>query len=511
MPIGWRAQPPAVTFEEWPDLSQVKAVLQAGLAQAKARGAEYADARFVYRHLEELGVANACARTPRESLDFGVGIRCLIRGSWGFASASGLSVPGVKLASAQAVKVALASASANIHPLQPPTPSSAVDTWSGPVGRDPFSVKTEEKLALLGDWEQRLRGRPEVKQGLAEAEFAKEYKVLANTVGSLIGQESYATHVHLVAAASDAGAPLVRSASFDFSKGFEAVDEIALRSPVTQDCLDGFQVAERLSVEAAALREAPMCQMGEADLILDPSQLAFQLERTVGLPLLAGGSFLSDLAPEPPSALNITSDPTIPGAPGTYGYDDEGTRGRPSVLVRRGSAAAGRSSLGRRAVDYASPPYPTLGNLVLEPGDWRTAELIRDTAQGLYLDTPLLPTVPAGASSWSGMASSSGKASWNGAAPVPRYFGTEVAWEIKDGSLGRLVRGVGYGAAAAGFWQRLDGVADREFRALWGPTRGQGAVTPPAQAVPTGFGGSPSRFRRVRVGPWSQQGKDGVQ
>lgn len=491
-------------------MDQIKTVLRTGLAHAKARGAEYADARFVFRLSEEMVVADGHREAPKAGLDFGVGIRCLARGSWGFAFTSGSSAPEVKHAAALAARVALASASANARPVPSGEAPTAVDSWSQPVGSDPFALKAEDKLSLLAGWEERLRLQPQVGHGRVAAAFVKDYRVFANSVGSLIEQESLATHVALAAfAGSGALAPEVRSARFDYSGGFEVLTGLELRSPVAGDCADGFAVAERLSREAAALLEAPSCPTGPTDLIVDPSQLALQMRETVGLPFLRGHPLLTGEANGLVGApgLSVRVDPTIPGAPGTYRYDDDGLPGQAFAVIANGLTTGGategwsrplpegspvgwQSPAGHRARDYGTLPAPTLGNLVLEPGRWRADELIRDTGDGLYVDTPCFSAVED---------------------PALRFhFGAEAAWEIKDGCPGRLLRNPGYTGMAHDLWLGLDGVADGEFWSLKGfPGGDEPALAAGVAAVWSGFGGPPARFRGVRVQPTGRSGGAG--
>ena len=112
-----------------------------------------------------------------------------------------------------------------------------------------------------------------------------------------------------------------------------------------------------MAEEARALLTAPLCPAGRDHLILGSEQLALQIHESVGHAIeldrilgweaaFAGTSWLdldqlgslrygSEL-------MNIMIDPTIPGALGSFGYDDEGT---PAADARRRP----RRDLGRRA------------------------------------------------------------------------------------------------------------------------------------------------------------------
>ena len=138
------------------------------------------------------------------------------------------------------------------------------------------------------------------------------------------------------------------------TRGWELVDEIDLPAH-----------AARVADEARALLTAPLCPSGETTLILGAEQMALQIHESVGHAIeldrilgweaaYAGTSWL-DLAQlgslqYGSELMNITIDPTIPGALGSFGFDDEGT---PAAAARRRARGAlgrraGRAGLGRR-------------------------------------------------------------------------------------------------------------------------------------------------------------------
>ena len=123
--------------------------------------------------------------------------------------------------------------------------------------------------------------------------------------------------------------------------------------------------AARVGAEARELLSAPPCPSGETTLILGGEQMALQIHESVGHAIeldrilgweaaYAGTSWL-DLAQlgsmrYGSELMNITIDPTIPGALGSFGFDDEGTPAAPRDAVRDGTwvGRARRARLGRR-------------------------------------------------------------------------------------------------------------------------------------------------------------------
>jgi TldD protein len=77
-------------------------------------------------------------------------------------------------------------------------------------------------------------------------------------------------------------------------------------------------------------------------------------------------------------------------------------------------------------------------------------------------------------------------------------FGTQIAWEIKRGKLGRMLRDATYTGITPEFWGSLDAVAGRDSWQLYGLTNcGKGQ---PGQSAHVSHGAAPARFRKVQVG-----------
>ena len=94
----------------------------------------------------------------------------------------------------------------------------------------------------------------------------------------------------------------------------------------------------------------------------------------------------------------------------------------PRARPRRRSAAAAGGSM--RADGWSRMPLVRMTNLHLEPGEGSLEELIADVDDGLYLET---------------------NKSWSiDDKRLNFQFGTQIAWEIKNGKLGRMLRDATY-------------------------------------------------------------------
>ncbi|MHB8927216.1 MAG: TldD/PmbA family protein [Bacillota bacterium] len=259
--------------------------------------------------------------------------------------------------------------------------------------------------------------------------------------------------------------------------------------------------------EAAALLKADVCPRGRTTYVAGGEMMALQIHESVGHPIeldrvlgteatFAGTSFLS---PDKrghfrygSSEVNLTADATIEGGLGSFGYDDEGVPAQRSVIVGKGvfedflmsretaTMFGVRSNGTMRAVGAHNLPLIRMTNVNLEPGDWTLEEIIRDTKEGVFVETP---------KSWS-----------LDDKRVNFHFGQEIAWEIKDGALGRMLKNPAHTALTPEFWGSCDAVAGRgegEWKVHGTPGCAKGE---PVQVIHVAHGAAPARFRNIKVG-----------
>jgi TldD protein len=182
--------------------------------------------------------------------------------------------------------------------------------------------------------------------------------------------------------------------------------------------------------------------------------------------------------------MHVTADPTTPGGLGTFGFDDEGVSAQALPIVSEGVLVGwlGSREVGfpgsMRAEGWSRMPLVRMTNLHLEAGEGALEELIAGVESGLYLET---------------------NKSWSiDDKRLNFQFGTQVAWEIAAGKLGRMLRDATYTGITPQFWCSMDAVAGRDEWRLHGLTNcGKGQ---PGQAAHVSHGTAPARFRGVQVG-----------
>ena len=464
---------------------------------ALAAGARYADARAMRSVYESMSAKNGDVEdmVARESV--GVGVRALVDSGWGFFAVPDPTAQAARHAGYTATEIARASTTVPGPPVELAAVEVRQDSWANECLQDPLSVPLGEKGDLLAGVTGTIHaaGIP-----IAEASYQvwDTTKWLVSSEGHRIDQ-----HIRECGAASSATAvgegetqrrsyPGIRGQYG--TRGWELVAEIDLPAH-----------APRIAEEALALLSAPQCPAGETDLVLGSEQMALQIHESVGHAVeldrilgweaaYAGTSWL-DLAQLGAlrfgsDLMTVTADATLPGALGSFGYDDEGTPAHPVDIVRNGiwtgvlsgrdSAAVAELPCGgmMRSDGYAGLPMVRMTNIGLLPGPHSLAEMIAATDEGILMDT---------------------NRSWSiDDRRLNFQFGCEIAWEVKNGRRGRMLRNPTYTGIGPRFWASMDMLGGAAEWRFWGtPNCGKGQ---PGQVGHTGHPAVPARFRSVRVG-----------
>src|SRR2546425_6125653 len=124
-------------------------VVEAALSAARKAGASYADVRIVRRRAEEIATREDHVTGVDASESYGVGVRVIAGGAWGFAAS-----PAVEpKAAARAATLAVAIAKENSRVLAAPVVLApapvVVDVWQTALTKDPFKIPLEDKAEFL--------------------------------------------------------------------------------------------------------------------------------------------------------------------------------------------------------------------------------------------------------------------------------------------------------------------------------------------------------------------------
>jgi TldD protein len=469
------------------------------LARAAALGASYADIRVNRYRRESIATRERQVQNVSRSTSYGLGLRVLVDGTWGFASTNLVEPAAARAAAEQAVAVARANARLTTRKVELAAVDKVVTTWANPIGRDPFEVPLETKIAFLMSLNEAALAVQGVSFVSSQILFVDEQKYFASSEGSRITQRLVRTYPQFTTTAADrAAGDFQTRAVVDRARlmGYEYVEDYPWLKDAEQA---GHEVVEKLKAKPAV--------PGRYDVVVDPSQLflaihesvghSTELDRSLGWEAnMAGTSFL-----KPGDAgklrfgskiVNLVGDRTQAGGLATTGFDDEGVKADRWHLVKEGMfvdwqttrelaplVGQQRSHGCLHSDDWSSVPFPRMPNVSLEPAATEVTldDLFADIKRGIYV-------VGRGVSS----------------IDQQRYnfqFGGAVIREIVNGKLGPMIRDAAYQSRTPDFWASCDGLGGPATYRLWGTSAdGKGE---PGQTNAVSHGCPPARFRNVTV------------
>lgn len=469
------------------------------ISYIKQKQIDYADARYVNSMNESITVSNSIVDNIVHNTNAGIGIRVLYKGAWGFASTADMSSESLKSTADRAIQIARASATTIKNPAKLAEQEVFVDYYKTKIKKDPFAIPLEDKIKLLVKTTDILKNDKKIKNTEASMGFFKTNKIFISTEGAEIEQDIYESGAGCYAVAYDGKVAQKRSYPNSLgrvmaTRGYEFVEEMNFEDNVDQ-----------VREEAIELLSAEDCPDTTTDIIIGAPQLSLQIHESCGHPIeldrvlgteisLAGSSFMTvdnlNKLKYGSDIVNINADATIPGALGTFGYDDEGVKAQRKPIIQNGVHVGyltsretapvidQRSNGTMRADGWNRTPIIRMTNINLEPGDWELDDLIADTKDGIFFDL---------------------NKSWSiDDKRLNFQFAVEAAWEIKNGKKGKMFKNALYTGITPKFWNSCDAICNKNHWQVWGtPNCGKGE---PMQVARVGHGSAPSRFRKVKVG-----------
>lgn len=474
-------------------------IVQRTLAAAKRAGASYAEVRVVRRRGESVFTREGGVEGVGSSDEYGLGVRVIAGGAWGFAAAPRVLAAEGERVARQACEVAKAHAALRERPVALAPTAVNVDVWQTPLTKDPFKIPLEDKAELLLAIGREAQKVPGVAFVTASYEGHLEWKLFASSEGAYVEQQLVRVAPGYTVTAVDQKKGGFASRRHDFAPrqgGWELVTGSTLLAD-----------ARRVGEEAVEKLAAPPVSPGKRDVVLDPSNLwltihesighSTELDRALGYEAnFAGTSFatpdqLRKLRLGGPH-LTFYADKTTPGALATCGYDDEGVATTRWNLVERGlfvgyqttreqAAWIGEpQSRGTSYADgYASVPFQRMPNVSLAPGERPLSldDLVAATDDGVLIV---------------------GNGSWSIDHQRKNFqFGGQLFWEIKKGKKTRMLKDVAYQSNTVAFWNACDLIGGEASWRLGGAMHdGKGE---PVQLNPMSHGTPPVRVRQVQV------------
>lgn len=499
------------------DVNQKKQLADVAMNTAKSRGATYADVR-IGRYLNQfVTTREKRVQNIANTESFGVGIRVIANGCWGFAASNLVNKEDIAKTAERAVAVAKANAKIQANTVQlAPQKGYGEVSYKTPIEKNSFEVPVKDKVdLLLAVNAAAMDGGANFVNSVILA--VNEQKYFASTDGSYIDQDVHRIYpTFTVTKIDQASGKFDTRAAFSspVGMGYEYLTPTAASKVpgiVTRykDRYDILEDVKNATTDVQQKMKGKTVEPGKYDLVLDPNHLWLTIHESVGHPTeldrvlgyeanYAGTSFLTLDKWESKKfnfgskLVNIMADKTQVGSLGAVGYDDEGVKTKKWEVIKDGVLVNYQATrdqahiIGLKesqgcsyAQNWADVQFQRMPNISLQPGKTKLSvdDMIKNVEKGIYI-------------------------LGNGSFSIDqqRYnfqFGGQTFYEIKNGKIAGMLKDVSYQANTQEFWNSCTAIADESDYRLGGAFNdGKGQ---PAQSSAVSHGSSTARFNGVNV------------
>ncbi|MGZ3750169.1 MAG: TldD/PmbA family protein [Mucilaginibacter sp.] len=499
------------------DAALKKKMADVALNAARSKGATYTDVR-IGRSLNQFVVTRENkVENIVDTESYGMGIRVIANGCWGFAATDRLDNDSIAKAAQMAVAIAKENSRIQTDPVQlVPQKGYGEVSWKTPIEKNGFDVPIKDKTdLLLSVNDAALKGGANYVNSIIF--LVNEQKYFASTEGSYIDQDIHRIWpLFAVTKIDDKTGKFEtrQSLSAPRGMGYEYLepresDKIKGVTTLYRDRYDMLEDAKAAAPQAAEKLKAKSVEAGKYDLVLDPSHLWLTIHESVGHPSeldrvlgyeanFAGTSFLtldkwkSGKFNFGSKNVNIVADKLQPGSLGAVGYDDEGVEAKRWDIIKDGILVNYQAIRDQAHIiglnesqgccyadSWSDVQFQRMPNVSLQPGKTplAPADMIKNVEKGIYI---------IGDSSFS--------------IDQQRYnfqFSGQLYYEIKEGKIVGMLNDVAYQSNTQEFWNSCAAVCDKNDYRLGGSFfDGKGQ---PEQTSAVSHGSSTALFKGVNV------------
>jgi len=457
----------------------LKDVLIKAINYGQELGADYVEVRVQNLFKTMLTTKDGRVEAAKEGVENGAGVRVLAKGAWGFVTLGTLDPRLLTDAVQEAFKMASAVGFKVKEPVKLVETKAIEDKVIARPRKDPREIPLEEKIGVALTMDKTIFTYDRrMKSCTIDYLDVTGTNHFMSSDGTYIEQDKLYVWSRILASTREADVFTSAREEIGSTTGFEVFD---IDTPETV----GTRVAKRIidqlkakvprggtfpavigtNVVGVFIHEA-FGHLAEADLTLSGSVLSNKLGKRIAS-----------------NVVTIYDDGTIPGAFGSFTYDDEGVPAQKTLLVKDGEVVGlmhnretahkfnAEPTGNARAEDFRYEPIIRMRNTYLASDDYAFDELLEGINFGYYLK------------SFRG-----GQANLDGTFQV----GIQEAYEIVKGELGSPVRNASISGNTLETLYKVDAVG-RDFE-LWSGRCGKG------QTAFTGDGGPHIRVREVLIG-----------
>jgi len=425
----------------------------------RSLGAEYVEVRAQNLFKTLLTTKDGTVEGAKQGTEDGAAVRALVNGAWGFVSVGKLEPKLLTNSVEEAVKLARAASPRIKSAVKLADTKTVTDKVTVKPRKSPQDVSLEKKIDDLLAMDKTVFGYDSrIKSCTISYLDVAGTDVFVNSDGTCIEQDKLYVWSRVLASARENSIFASAREEIGSTSGYEVFDT---ETPEKVGTMVAKRVVEQLKAKTP--------KGGSFPAVLGPNVVGVFIHEAMGhlaeADLTLSGSILYDKLGQQIASDRVTvyDDGTVPGAFGSFKYDDEGVKTQKTPLIEKGvltglmnnretaqklnMAPTGNA----RAEDFRYDPIIRMRNTYLAAGDNSFEELIEDVDFGYYLK------------SFRG-----GQANLDGTFQV----GIQEAYEIVKGKLGAPVRSASISGNTLETLHRVEAVG-KDFE-LWPGRCGKG-------------------------------------
>jgi TldD protein len=361
-------------------------------AATQKYGAHYAEARAQKLCKSMFTLKEERVEAAKQGVESGVALRVLVNGAWGFASIGSFENDLLLAAVSNACIMAKTVSQQLKNPIKLATTKTITDHVEVKSKKNPADIAMEDKIKDLSQITKTVQHHDKrIKSCTVDYLDLTGSSFFVNSEGTNIQQDKMVVWSRITASAEGYGVFTFSREEIGSTLGYEVFDK---------QCPQ--EIGEAVAKRAVAQLSAKSLKGGKAPVVLGPNVVGVFVHEAFGHLAeadlaLSGGVLFNVMGKKIGSDLvTFYDDGTIPGAFGSFKYDDEGVLAQKTLLIKDGVVTGlmhnretahkfNVSSTGNaRAEDFRVEPIIRMRNTYMAPRDYEFEELLEGVKSGYF-------------------------------------------------------------------------------------------------------------------------------
>ncbi len=361
-------------------------------AATQKYGASYAEARAQKLYKTMLTLKEGRVEAAKQGIENGVALRVLVNGAWGFASVGSFEKEILSAAVSNACTMAKTASQRLKTPIKLASAKPVVDHVEAKAEKNPADITMENKIRDISEINKAIQnydGR--IKSCTVDYLDLTGSSFFVNSEGASIEQDKLYVWSRITASAESQGVFTFSREEIGSTLGYEVFDKQPSQA-----------IGETVAKRAVAQLSAKSLKGGKSPVVLGPNVVGVFVHEAFGhlaeADLALSGGVLSNAMGKKIGSDMVTfyDDGTLPGAFGSFKYDDEGVPAQKTLLIKDGVVAGlihNRETAHKfdaaptgnaRAEDFRVEPIIRMRNTYMAPRDQTFEELLEGVKSGFY-------------------------------------------------------------------------------------------------------------------------------